>query len=101
MKGYRMKALNIPSTWGTLFGLGLLGVAGACSAPIDDTTDQQTPEIQAADTGSAVGCGDSVLAEGELCDDGNTAPNDGCSELCTVDPGFECSTPGELCVVAG
>src|SRR5450432_509705 len=42
-------------------------------------------------------CGDGQLAGNEFCDDGNNKPGDGCSGLCTVEPGYLCSTPGKLC----
>ena len=31
-------------------------------------------------------CGDHVVDPGEACDDGNLAPNDGCSATCTIEP---------------
>ncbi len=44
-------------------------------------------------------CGDSALAPTEFCDDGNTAPGDGCSATCSVEPGFDCPEgPGSRCV---
>ena len=36
-------------------------------------------------------CGDGMLGQLELCDDGNTTPNDGCTH-CTVDPNYNCNT---------
>src|SRR5436190_281895 len=35
-------------------------------------------------------CGDSIRDVGEDCDDGNVHPDDGCSALCTLEPGFVC-----------
>jgi len=50
-------------------------------------------------------CGDGVIDVGEACDDGNSAVNDGCSSLCTVEAGWKCfagvtvgSTIGSACV---
>jgi fibro-slime domain-containing protein len=43
-------------------------------------------------------CGDGALQQGEGCDDGNGRPGDGCSGVCTVEPGYICPTPGVLCV---
>ncbi|PKN45286.1 MAG: hypothetical protein CVU59_09500 [Deltaproteobacteria bacterium HGW-Deltaproteobacteria-17] len=37
-------------------------------------------------------CGDGVVAAGELCDDGNTAPGDGCAADCTVEERWTCDT---------
>ena len=36
-------------------------------------------------------CGD-VLQENEICDDGNVAPNDGCSPACQVESGWNCTS---------
>jgi cysteine-rich repeat protein len=36
-------------------------------------------------------CGDALLSDGEECDDGNFRSDDGCSEHCTVESGFECT----------
>src|SRR6185436_13302175 len=43
-------------------------------------------------------CGDGVLQTGEECDDGNATPGDGCSGLCTIEPGYTCPTPGQPCI---
>jgi len=45
-------------------------------------------------------CGDSKLEGNEMCDDGNTLNDDGCSSTCQVEPGADCPTPGQLCNVA-
>src|SRR5690606_26013207 len=39
-------------------------------------------------------CGNGELDPGEVCDDGNAEPGDGCSGLCRVEPNFECKEPG-------
>ena len=46
-------------------------------------------------------CGDGKINQDpgvEECDDGNTTPGDGCSGICKMHPGYECPTPGQLCV---
>jgi fibro-slime domain-containing protein len=43
-------------------------------------------------------CGNAVVDDGEVCDDGNAKAGDGCSGLCRVEPNFECDEPGEPCV---
>jgi fibro-slime domain-containing protein len=43
-------------------------------------------------------CGDGILQAGELCDDGNLTPGDGCTGVCTIEPGYKCPTPGKLCI---
>jgi cysteine-rich repeat protein len=42
-------------------------------------------------------CGNSELDPGEVCDDGNATPGDGCSGLCRQEPNFACDLPGEPC----
>ncbi len=43
-------------------------------------------------------CGNGILEDGELCDDGNSRPGDGCSGLCRKDPNYTCPTPGQPCI---
>src|SRR4029453_15718515 len=42
-------------------------------------------------------CGDGAPNSGEQCDDGNTDDGDGCSAVCTVEDGWECTDaqPGQ------
>ena len=35
-------------------------------------------------------CSDGIAVSPEQCDDGNLLPGDGCSPLCTIEPGFSC-----------
>lgn len=42
-------------------------------------------------------CGNGVIDEREACDDDGTTPGDGCSETCTVEPGFSCSGTPSVC----
>lgn len=39
-------------------------------------------------------CGNGVTEQGETCDDGNSAANDGCSPTCQVENGYNCTTNG-------
>lgn len=41
-----------------------------------DITDCSTPPV----------CGNDIIEEGEECDDGNTQNNDGCSNMCEIEP---------------
>ncbi len=75
----------------------------------DDATVQTNPDASiAADacTGDACTstadaiCGDGVVdtAKGETCDDGNGKPGDGCSGICTIEPGYTCPSVGAPCL---
>jgi len=39
-------------------------------------------------------CGDAIVDDGELCDDGNTADGDGCAESCTPEDDTGCCSTG-------
>jgi cysteine-rich repeat protein len=41
-------------------------------------------------TSAQAACGDGVLDGGELCDDLNVDPNDGCDAACQTEPGWDC-----------
>ena len=38
-------------------------------------------------------CGNGVIDTGEQCDDGNTFIDDGCSNTCQIDDGWQCTAP--------
>lgn len=42
-------------------------------------------------------CGNGQINASESCDDGNTNPGDGCSAICSVEPGFRCSGSPSRC----
>ena len=42
-------------------------------------------------------CRDGFITGMEECDDGNMDPNDGCSALCTFEPGFTCGGEPTVC----
>ena len=42
-------------------------------------------------------CGDGVVTSGETCDDGSTNDGDGCSAVCLVEFGFECTGEPSVC----
>lgn len=44
-------------------------------------------------------CGNGFIQFGETCDDMNTTPGDGCSDVCAVEPGYLCSGEPSVCVV--
>jgi fibro-slime domain-containing protein len=61
-----------------------LGVGGPCTVVVQEV------------------CGDGRLsaANGEFCDDGNTAAGDGCGATCRVEAGYSCPEAGKACVRA-
>ena len=46
-------------------------------------------------------CGNSLIETGEVCDDGNGRPGDGCSGVCTVEPNYSCPAAGPALRLAG
>jgi cysteine-rich repeat protein len=44
------------------------------------------------------GCGNGAVEGGEACDDGNTAPDDGCDGGCAVEDGWACDGSPSVCV---
>lgn len=44
-----------------------------------------------------VACGDGIFDRGEACDDENSRSGDGCSDACTVEPGFDCEGQPSAC----
>src|SRR5690606_39003554 len=49
------------------------------------------------DAGPEQACGNGVLNVGEQCDDGDTAPGDGCDELCQQEEGWLCTGAPSSC----
>ncbi len=46
-------------------------------------------------------CGDGIIQDGEECDDHGTAPGDGCSPLCQVEPGYVCDEDSSCALSCG
>ena len=46
-------------------------------------------------------CGDGILQPGELCDDGNNVDGDGCTRLCDIEAGYQCTNPFVQLVPSG
>jgi len=57
-----------------------------------------TAALQYDLAGPAALCGDGTIAGAEGCDDGNVLAGDGCSNVCAVEPGWVCQSPGQACV---
>jgi cysteine-rich repeat protein len=70
--------------------------------PVLDTRNNLTfPRVDVWSAAKALlpnTCGDGILHRGEDCDDGNTTSGDGCSGVCSVEPGFDCSGEPSLCL---
>ena len=58
---------------------------GLTSCSICDSTCRTSP-------GATRYCGDTNVDPEEACDDGNTAAADGCSAVCVVEAGYDCSS---------
>ena len=72
------------------FEMGLDGCNGAIGWYVDDVrVFYCTGELPGAN------CGNSILDLLETCDDGNTSPGDGCSDICLVEPGYQCTDPDD------
>ena len=53
-------------------------------------------------TGESSGiCGDGFIVDNESCDDGNTGPGDGCSDVCTTENGYTCTGTPSSCSSSG
>lgn len=87
-------------------GLAMLVVAGAalalvpgCGGNGGGTSTRETDAPVNVDAGpqpSAI-CANGMVETPETCDDGNSTNGDGCSQLCFVETGWECPSPGALC----
>lgn len=64
------------------------------------TGDARIDDACITSSGSCVPevCGNGILEGLETCDDGNAVAGDGCSDVCAIEPGYTCPTPGTACV---
>ena len=82
---------------------GLLALA---CARVQNGPDTTTPGKDAGPISDArrlsdailLTCGNGHLDPTEQCDDGNTAPGDGCNQLCQNEANWECTMSGQPCV---
>jgi cysteine-rich repeat protein len=71
-------------------GIDCGGECAACPVPeCDDDADCESGICRDGQC-IAASCGDSVIQQGEGCDDGNSASGDGCSADCKVEAGWTC-----------
>jgi fibro-slime domain-containing protein len=77
---------------GVFGGGGVTGTAGTTAPCTVNCPD-------AAPTDVPVGpvCGNSIVEAPETCDDGDSAPGDGCSGVCQIEPNYECPEVGKPC----
>ncbi|HLL23145.1 MAG TPA: DUF4215 domain-containing protein, partial [Kofleriaceae bacterium] len=84
------------SRWSSIVFVFACGGSSTPSSPDARGSDAAIVTPDAA----VVGCGDGKLGGAEVCDDGNTAANDGCSADCTqIENGYVCTQPGMACVI--
>ena len=76
------------SAWLRISCIAILSLAGC-----DDPTTGRTVTIDGE-------CGNHIIEPGEECDDGNTKMSDGCSSICTVEPGWSCDASGCIALTA-
>lgn len=82
----------------------LLGLGRKVSAILIDgsgNTSEFSAAIELMDhpNPSNPDCGNGQINTGESCDDGGTLPGDGCSAICSVEPGFRCTGTPSRCEV--
>ncbi|KAJ1489932.1 hypothetical protein T484DRAFT_1778474, partial [Baffinella frigidus] len=72
-----------------------------CDTAADGSYFRNT--ITDLDCDAKVAC-NGACTDAERCDDGGTAPNDGCSATCTIESGYDCqsgnATQADVCVCA-
>jgi len=79
------------------------GSGGSSSGSSGQFVDDDGGLSSSGDSGKprVPACGNSFVEDGEVCDDGNTSPGDGCSADCkAIEKGFACPKPGVLCAAA-
>ncbi len=89
------------SAAGTSSVAGSVGTSGSAGATAGGGAGGMAGTAGTAGTGGVAVvvpvCGNGMKEDGEACDDGGKAPNDGCSATCTIDAGYTCPTAGVAC----
>jgi fibro-slime domain-containing protein len=57
-----------------------------------------TVDAGALEVGNPMLCGNGVLDPNEQCDEGQFKSSPGCTQLCQIEQGWSCPTPGQACV---
>ena len=79
------------------YNINLDAVVAAKDVPVSPRYDSGLCTTCTIDASTVPVCGDGILQVGEGCDDGNAKPGDGCSGVCTVEPGYICPTVNAPC----
>lgn len=66
----------------------------------DGTPGSETTSFTLDITCTPVVCGDSVVAGGETCDDGDTDAGDGCDDACQIEMDYVCTGEPSMCEIA-
>ncbi len=77
--------------------IGLTPGINSLAVTAFDTSDNESGFSNVVSVVIALVCGDGMVNPEEECDDGNTSPGDGCSDMCLVENGWVCEIPGEPC----
>ncbi len=77
--GVQMKFSETKNSPGTLRSIGTFLVIMLCLTPVQTMGGQL--------------CGNGLLNQGEQCDDGNNSDGDGCTRLCDIEAGYQCTDP--------
>jgi cysteine-rich repeat protein len=103
------QALTITAVQNTVNGTAVLGASAVTFTPDTGFVGTASFDYVVSDgTATDVGavsitvqpgpvCGDGTIAGAEICDDGNTAPGDGCSAACAIEPGWSCTGEPSTC----
>lgn len=78
-------------------GLGSIGIPPEDSVVVWPEGEITRANLIVVGVPASTTCGDGAIDPLEYCDDGNTAPGDGCDELCVVEHFFECSGEPSVC----
>ena len=82
------------------FNIALMVIAGLVSGCEDASSNPENiPSTDLVPSNVSAECGDGILQESELCDDGNRRSGDGCQDTCQrIEAGFYCYSAGQPCV---
>jgi cysteine-rich repeat protein len=99
-RSYTTTGLTLAAAAG-LLALALTGASGCSFDPSgvdgrENTNNENGNGNDNSNTNGSV-CGDGEIDGQEECDDGDTVPGDGCSDVCSVEPGWACQGEPSVC----